>query len=91
MSVSARLEIRVDPESKARVVRAAALTGSPVSAFVRDAVEERAQRVLDAHQVQTRVPAGFFDKILDALDAPTEPSHALRRAARRAGTVVVRD
>jgi len=51
----------VDADSKARVVRAAALAGVPVSEFVRVAVEQRAERVLDEHELQTRVPAVLFD------------------------------
>jgi uncharacterized protein (DUF1778 family) len=83
MVATARLEVRVRPESKARIERAAALVHAPVSDFVRSAAEERAETL-------TRVPAEFFDDLLAALDAPAEPSSALARAARRARGTVTR-
>ena len=84
MTASARLEIRVRAEAKARLERAAALADVPVSEFVRSAVEERTQRVLDEHESRTVVPAEFFDELLDWLDAPDEPNEALARAFTRA-------
>ncbi|MEX2289078.1 MAG: DUF1778 domain-containing protein [Mycobacteriales bacterium] len=63
---------------------------SPVSDFVRSAVEERAEQVLRDHDVQTAVPADFFDDLLAALDAPAEANAALTRAAQRAQRVVRR-
>lgn len=83
-TASARLEVRVRPESKARIEHAAALADVPVSDFVRTAAEERAEEVMAEHDALTRVPADFFDDLLAALDAPSEPSDALARAARRA-------
>lgn len=90
MAVTSRLEVRVRPESKARIEHAAALLDAPVSDFVRSAVEERVEQVIAAHQAHTRVPAEFFDELLAALDAPAEASDALTRAARRARDVVTR-
>jgi uncharacterized protein (DUF1778 family) len=90
MAATARLEVRVRPESKARIERAAALVDAPVSDFVRTAAEERAEQVMVEHDAQTRVPAEFFDDLLAALDAPVEPSAALGRAAKRARSAVVR-
>lgn len=91
MPTSARLEVRVRPESKARIERAAALARAPVSEFVRSAVEERVERVMVEHEEHTRVPAEFFDALLEALDAPAQPSEALARAARRARAAITRD
>ena len=90
MAATARLEVRVRPESKARIERAAALVNSPVSEFVRSAAEARAEQVMAEHEAHTRVPAEFFDALLAALDAPAEPSGALIRAAQRARGAVVR-
>ena len=90
MVATARLEVRVRPESKARIERAAALVHAPVSEFVRSAAEERAEQVMAEHETLTRVPAEFFDDLLAALDAPGEPSSALARAARRARGTVTR-
>jgi uncharacterized protein (DUF1778 family) len=90
VSSTSRLEFRVRPEVKARIERAAALDGVPVSDFVRALAETRADEVLAEHETQTRVPADFFDEVLAALDAPTRPrpSPALRRAAKRSRDVV---
>ena len=88
IAASARLEVRVRPESKSRVERAAALLGIPVSDFVRTAVEERAEQVMAEHETSTRVPATFYDDLIAALDAPVEASAALSRAARRASDVL---
>ena len=84
MPATARLEVRVRPDSKARLERAAALVQVPVSDFVRSAAEDRAEEVLREHDTQTSVPDGFFADLLTALDAPAQPNEALTRAARRA-------
>ena len=90
MAVTARLEVRIRPEGKAKIALAADLVNLPVSDFVRSAAEDRAEQVLREHESRTRVPAAFFDNILEALDDPARPSPALQRAARRARDVVTR-
>jgi len=87
-AASARLEVRVRPESKSRVEHAAALLRVPVSDFVRSAVEERAAQVVAEHETYTRVPATFYDDLIAALETPAEQSAALARAAQRASDVV---
>lgn len=83
MAAKTRLDVWLQPASKARLERAAELTNVPVSDFVRSAVEERVEQVLRDHDVQTTVPADFFDDLLAALDAPAEANAALARAAQR--------
>jgi len=90
VAASARLEVRVRPESKAKIALAADLLNLPVSDFVRSAAEDRAEEILREHESQTRVPAAFFDSLLAALDDPARPSPALRRASRRTRDVVTR-
>lgn len=90
MAVTARLEIRIRPESKERLEHAAALRHAPVSEFVRSAIEEQVERVLAEHESHTQVPAEFFDDLLIALDSPAVPSDALARAAARTRDAVVR-
>ncbi len=90
MAATARLEVRLQPDSKARLERAAELAHVPVSDFVRSAAEERAEQVLREHDAQSIVPAGFFDDLLAALDAPAQANDALARAAERARRVVSR-
>ena len=74
---TARLEVRLQPDSKTRLERAAELARVPVSDFVRSAAEERAEQVLREHAAQTTVPAGSFDDLLAALDAPAQANDAL--------------
>jgi len=88
MSATARLEIRVRPDSKTRLERAAALAQVPVSEFVRTAAEDRAEQILREHDTQTTVPAEFFDDLLTSLDAPAQPNAALTRAVLRARGLV---
>lgn len=83
MAATTRLDVRLQPASKVRLEQAAELTNVPVSDFVRSAVEERVEQVLRDHDVQTTVPADFFDDLLAALDAPAEANAALARAAQR--------
>jgi uncharacterized protein (DUF1778 family) len=88
MAASARLEVRVRPDSKARLERAADLTHVSLSDFVRSAAEERADQVLREQEISTRVPDGFFDELIAALDKPARGNHALRRAAKRSAAVL---
>lgn len=88
MAATARLEVRVRPDTKARLERAAALAQVPVSDFVRSAAEARAEQVIAEHDTQTRVPAEYYAELLAALDAPAQPNSALSRAAARARDLV---
>ncbi len=76
-AVTARLEVQVRPEIKSRIEYAAGLVHVPVSDFVRNAVEQRADRVIADHEVAPPMPASFYDDLLGALDAPVSPSPAL--------------
>lgn len=90
MTATARFEMRVRPDSKARLQRAADLTHMPVSDFVRSAAEERAEQVLFEHESRTTVPAASFDDLLSARDAPARGNDALVGAGKRGRSVVVR-
>ncbi len=89
-TASARLEVRVRRDSKARLERAADLMQVPLSDFVRSAAEDRADQVLREHETQTKVSAEFFDELLAALDGPAQSNKALARAAKRARNIVTR-
>lgn len=90
-AASARLEFRVRPDRKSLIERAAELVHEPVSEFARAAAEEKADRIIREYEATTTVPAGFFDDLLDALDALPSPNAALTRAAKRARDTVARD
>ncbi len=87
---SARLEFRIRPDRKSRIEHAAELLHEPVSEFARAAAEERADRVIEEHNATTTVPAGFFDELLDALDAPPRANRMLVEAAKQASNLVTR-
>lgn len=67
----ARLDFRLDPESKARIERAASLNRESVSAFVVHAATAAADHVLAQAEV-TMMPAEQFDELLEALDVADE-------------------
>lgn len=82
---SERLEARISREQRSTLEWAAALAGTPVSAFVVDAAVERAEALL-ASRMSTTVPADYFDRLIGALDkADRAPrlARAVRRAAKR--------
>ncbi len=82
-----RIEARVAPERAERIRRAAELTHQSLSSFVIDAAEEKAERVMLAHE-ETVVPSRFFDDLLAALDRTATTVPALAKGARRARKLV---
>jgi uncharacterized protein (DUF1778 family) len=73
MAYTTRITVRVTPEQRARIAMGAALAGQPISAFMRTAALESAERVIarsdflartDAHlATATRHPAGTTDRL----------------------------
>lgn len=88
MAATARLEVRVRADSKARLEQAAALEHVGVSDFVRSAAEARADEVLREHDATTHLPGEFFDDLMTALEAVGSPNPALAEAATRARRLV---
>ena len=76
---SARMEQRTKPHVKAEIQRAAALLGVDETAFVTSAAYERARSTINDHEstVLTNEDRAVF---LAALDAPAQPTEALREA-----------
>lgn len=74
--------MRADPESEAKIARAAALRRVSVSAFVLDAAGREADRVLGQAD-QTIMPGAQFDALVASLDV-ADHAPRLRSAARRA-------
>ena len=73
MAYTERITVRVTPEQRARIAMGAALAGESISAFMRRAALEEADRILgrrdliatiDAHlATATRHPAGTTDRL----------------------------
>jgi uncharacterized protein (DUF1778 family) len=76
-----RMEARVSPDERARIERAASVSGQSASAFMVSAAVDRAEEII-AEATTTSVPADYFDDLLAALDEPA-PAPALTKAARR--------
>lgn len=85
-AATARIEVRVSPEVKARIEDAASLGDTTVSNFVIAAATARADDVLRRHETHTTVPAAFFDDLIASLDEPAQANPALVAAIRRAHT-----
>lgn len=76
------INIRARADQKRRLRSAAEIEHTTVSAFVMQAAEERADRVIAEHST-TWVPAEYFDALYANLDAPSRPNEALAAAAAR--------
>jgi uncharacterized protein (DUF1778 family) len=77
-----RIDIRPDEKAKARLDRAAARLGIPLSSFVLSAALERAQQVLA--QEERVLSDRDRDRVLALLDSETPaPNSALKKAVKR--------
>lgn len=76
---TARMEQRTKPSVKAQIQQAVALLGIDETTFVVSAALERARMTIADHE-RTVLSAAGRDVILAALDAPAEPTDALRQA-----------
>lgn len=78
-----RMNFRLDPEIKACVVRAAAITGQGLTDFAVSAINEKASEVLQRHDNIT-LDSREYNFFLDALeDNGQVPSRRSRAAAKR--------
>jgi uncharacterized protein (DUF1778 family) len=77
-----RLNFRLDPEIKARVVRAAAITGQEVTDFAVSTLNEKATEILERHDSLT-LSSDDHEFFLKALSQGRKPSKRSRDAARR--------
>ena len=79
-AAAGRLNFRVPPEVEQRLRSAAESSHQSLTEFVLGAAQDRADEVL---VTRTVVPADYFDRLFDALDAPAEPTPTLKRASGR--------
>jgi uncharacterized protein (DUF1778 family) len=77
-----RLEVRLAPEDKGLLARAAELEGVKLSQFVLGPALKRAREVVAEAGHQVVVSAQSYKDILDALANPPQPSKALVDAMR---------
>jgi uncharacterized protein (DUF1778 family) len=64
---AARIEARLSSEQRVKIERAAAMAGEPLSTFLVNAADHRADEVI-ASDATTFVPAVYFDELLASLD-----------------------
>lgn len=77
-----RIDIRLNSEHKAALLKAAALQGLSLSDFIIMESIEAANEVIRRHTVITLTP-GDFDRFTRALDEDAAPNEALVRAAEQ--------
>lgn len=77
-----RLEMRLTPQQRQLLERAAALTGQVLSSFMRSELVERAQEIIDRHAL-TQLSVRDFRRVLEILDRDVAPAPALKAAFRR--------
>jgi uncharacterized protein (DUF1778 family) len=79
---AARLELRIAPQDKDLIERAARASRVTTTAFVLQVTRQAAEDVLRRDQV-TVVPPDFYEAMIASLDAPAEQNEPLAKAARR--------
>ena len=85
---TARMNFRIQPRVKEAIQRAAAISGVDDSVFAMNAAYRAALETIEAHE-RTVLTKADRQAFLDALDAPAEPTEALKDAyARHRKTVV---
>src|SRR6266404_7576788 len=77
-----RMHFRLNPDIKARVARAASITGQGLTDFAISALSERADEILERHDTVS-LDAKAYAFFLALLDHARKPSPASRTAAAR--------
>ena len=81
---NSRLAIRLKPEEKAVLMRAAALERTNLTAFILNTAMHAAQKTIEQSEV-VRLSARDSLMVLDLLESPPEPNDKLIAAARALG------
>ena len=84
-----RLELRLASDEKAIIERAAALSGSNTTDFVRSTMLAAAKEAVRTHEV-IELTAEGSRVFVEALIDPPEPNEHLRALARESGVVLER-
>jgi uncharacterized protein (DUF1778 family) len=84
---TSRLDLRIAPDEKELIARAAAVAGSNTTDFVRSSVLAAARETIRTHEV-IKLTAEGSRVFVDALIDPPEPNEHLRALAREYGGIV---
>ena len=79
VAAAARFDLKMTPDEKAIVAKAAALLGTTMAGFVRMAAKEKAQLLLD-REARLSLSERDFSAFANALDSAFAPNPALDRA-----------
>ncbi|MFC3629873.1 DUF1778 domain-containing protein [Paracoccus angustae] len=74
-----RMNLRVSPETKAKLVRAAALRNTDLTNFVTQTALREAEAVIEAAEI-VRLSARDHARVLELLENPPRPNAKLRTA-----------
>jgi len=74
-----RMNLRIKPEAKARLVRAAALRNTDLTNFVTQTALREADAVIQAAEV-LKLSTRDYSRVLDLLENPPKPNAKLRAA-----------
>jgi uncharacterized protein (DUF1778 family) len=74
-----RMSLRVSPETKAKLLRAATLRNADLTNFVTQTALREAEAVIEAAEV-VRLTARDHARVLELLDNPPKPNARLRAA-----------
>ena len=74
-----RMNLRVSPDTKAKLVRAAALRDTDLTSFVTQSALREAEAVIEAAEL-LRLSARDHVRVLDLLENPPKPNAKLRAA-----------
>ncbi|MCH8542644.1 MAG: DUF1778 domain-containing protein [Alcanivorax sp.] len=77
-----RVNLRVDAKTKAMLVQAAEISGTPLTEFVVQTALDRADRLVSQPKV-TRVSNEEFFRVLDLIENPPAPTDYLVEAMKR--------
>jgi uncharacterized protein (DUF1778 family) len=80
MNRTERIEARVEPATAERIRIATGLLHMSMSRFMVEAAAEKAEQVI-AEASYTEIPSDYFDRLIEALDAPPQAIPALQRTA----------
>ena len=88
-AAAARFDLKMAPDEKAQVAKAAALLGTTMAGFVRMAAKEKAQLLLE-REARMTLSERDFSAFANALDTAFAPNPALSRALAQARAQVRR-
>ena len=74
-----RLNLRISPETKAKIVRAAALRDTDLTNFVTQTALREAEAIIEAAET-VKLTNGDFQRVLTLLENPPRPNAKLRAA-----------